>query len=149
MAKYGPFSVEEIDSLKAVFDRHGIRFENPLSGVDPDVVEEEAAESGGWTATFIELDDEMYQLVKPQLAHMERAVPVGEGSEELVDEYLCLRCDHVSNLPGQCPTHGDALIEFSEITKVKAEQSSKLTKTFFYLVVTLAALGYSIYALRQ
>ncbi|MEK7358281.1 MAG: hypothetical protein AAB250_17675 [Bdellovibrionota bacterium] len=148
MQRYGPFSFEELEVLKALFDQKGIPFENNLGQVDEEQ-QAEALEKGGWVATYIELDDNMYQVAKPELERMERAIALPDGDVEMVDEYLCLQCDHVSSLPGNCPAHAQPLLEFSDWVKAKRENNEKMTGSFMWIVILVVGSALAFVYLRK
>jgi hypothetical protein len=127
MQRYGPVSASDLELLKAKLEKHGLAHEAVF---DQDI--------------YIDLADEAFILVRPDLDRMGVAAPLGTGEVEMVDEYLCLSCDYISTTPGNCPTHHEPLLEFGDWTRAKSLKKDQWGGLFgwFFIAAIIAFIVY-------
>lgn len=159
MNRYGPISPYDVENLKEKLDSHGLAYEIFVGKEELEAIDQARrarppsrypAPHDPGTYLYMDLGDEAFMLVRPDLEKMGVAVPIGKGEVEMVDEYICTECDFVAESPGACPTHRIPLLEFSEWARVQGERARKKSDRFawFMLLVLGAVVAIAIFRSR-
>jgi hypothetical protein len=87
----------------------------------------------------IEVADSLVPLVEEELVRI-GALPPIEEPELDHEEYLCPQCDFISHVPGTCPKHGVALVDFSSWVKGEGKSSNDKVVAFVFVAVLVVAI---------
>lgn len=119
----GPLSLVHADKLRTLLDQHGARYSVSYSVEELEQAHMAARKEGprinptfqGYGEfLYMDVPREHLLIIKAELERLGLPVrPQEPRPEPELPEYLCPACSYVSHEPGQCPTHGQALVEFS------------------------------------
>lgn len=98
----------------------------PTYGTSPDLI-------------YVDIEQTDLLIVKSDLEKMGASVVDRKFDPEFArGEYLCPKCDHVSESPGLCPKHKTRLLDFSEYAADKRLRREKGEKIFGIVALILA-----------
>lgn len=156
---FGPFPPHFIEILRAKLDSVGSVYQihNYSEGVQ--ILQEINRQRpltnhpgfvGPADLLFIEIDPNHLSSVKPDLEKMGVTFEGEDFDPEFHrEEYLCVRCDHVSEYAGLCPTHRTQLVDFSTYTAQKLDRSDRRARNwllgFFIFVGLMIAYSFKVF----
>lgn len=152
--RFGPLTSFDINHLKEVLDAHRVAYEIEASREDVAAIDRDRAERmyqyrreypGNREFLYIEIPSSALPLVRELLENMGVFAEGGELKPR--PEYVCEKCDYVSNFPGVCPKHHRELIEFSKYAE-KLRQGSG-TRWIAFAFVALVAACFALYFINK
>lgn len=150
--QFGPLSQSDINKLKELLDSQGAQYNISYSHEDLQSAREEKRQNqivtnhptfaGQMNFLYIDIELKDLMIVRGELERMGFAVAREvENPPAEVSEYLCEKCDFVSNLPGTCPQHGGSLLEFSDFALAKKLTREKRQAQFLWIFVLIVAIA--------
>lgn len=147
--RIGPLSQIHFDKLKTILDdahaTYKVDYDQELLAQirerqkDPEPRHLNLFQSAG-DYIFLEIEAKDALLIRGEVEKMgltigtRRAEPLPD-----VPEFLCRKCDYVSNEPGSCPTHQERLVGFSEWVADRQTNRDLVSRVFLYAVLIFAA----------
>ncbi len=90
----------------------------------------------------IEVADSLVPLVEEEVVRIGALSPL-EESELEHEEFLCPKCDYISEVAGSCPHDGTQMVDYSTwVAGQTVKSDSKTTIVIFAVIAVLVALGY-------
>ncbi len=150
--KFGPFSKASADTIEELLNQKQIVFERTHSEAHVEawraqVRQREASEY----PSPISIENCYFEISEPELIRLAGGlehngiVMAGDGLRELdvPEEYLCLKCDFISENQQLCPVHKIPLVTFSVKVQWQRDQSDgrwRVGKFFFLAFLGLVGI---------